>query len=60
MQKQYLTRKQVAEMCLVATSTVRAWQRKGMLTAAYVINKHPRFLVEDVENFLSNNKPVTL
>jgi DNA-binding transcriptional MerR regulator len=52
------TRKQVAELLLVTSGTVRLWEKKGLLNPQCHVNGHPRYSTEAV-NKLINKKNTT-
>ncbi len=47
----YYTPKEVAELLMVSTATVRIWSEQGDLKARTTAGGHRRFMVEDVKRF---------
>jgi len=54
--KKYLSPKQVAQMLMVSTETIRLWTDKGALKATTTIGGHRRFKADDIESFAKENK----
>lgn len=53
---EYLTRKEVAEICKVTSlTTLWNWEQKGKLVPKRKAGKKPLYLRQDVENFLKGN-----
>jgi len=57
--KPLLTRKQVAAHFVVDPTTVKRWERKGLITSCCVINGRPRYKLEDFINESPISKPAT-
>ena len=53
--KKYLSPKQVAQMLMVSTETIRLWAEKGALKATTTIGGHRRFKVDDIHSFAKEN-----
>lgn len=54
MNKELLTRKQIADYCSVKPLTVRKWQRLGKLMPHCRLNGRPRYRLQDVEKLLTD------
>jgi excisionase family DNA binding protein len=50
----YIDIRQASDRLGVHVETLRRWDRKGVLTAARLPNGHRRYLVADLEEFLSS------
>ncbi|TWX52869.1 response regulator [Colwellia hornerae] len=49
--KSYLTPKEVAELLMVSTATVRLWAENGNLKAKVTVGGHRRFKLDDIKEF---------
>ncbi len=53
--KSYLSPKQVAQMLMVSTESIRLWAEKGDLKATTTVGGHRRFKIDDVRFFAKEN-----
>jgi predicted site-specific integrase-resolvase len=51
-----INRKQAAELLAVKPDTIRKWQNEGKIIASCYINNRPRYLIENLEKLIDNNK----
>ncbi len=49
--KEYLTSRQIADLLMVSTESIRLWANNGELVATQTPGGHRRFLYHDVESF---------
>lgn len=54
--KSYLTPKEVAELLMVSTATVRLWAENGNLKANVTAGGHRRFKLDDIKEFAIKKK----
>jgi excisionase family DNA binding protein len=53
--KKYLSPKQVAQMLMVSTESIRLWAEKGVIKATTTVGGHRRFKLDDVRAFAKEN-----